>query len=54
MADMLSNKKLNTIVAELFILLHNTISLFQKYETNLYVLFYYENSEQTRTSTNSI
>ena len=62
-ADMLSNKKLNPIVTELFIrgrklnisvaLLQNSILLHQKM-TKFYALFYYENPKHTRTSTNCI
>ena len=63
-ADILSNKKLNPIVTELFIRGRKlNISLVfiailfccgKKYQTNVYALLYYENSTQTRTSTNYI
>ena len=57
---MLSNKKLNPIVTELFIggrklnicLVFITPSYFPV--TKLYALFYYEISKETRTSTNCI
>ena len=62
---MLSYKKLNLIVTELFIrgkklnisLVFNTQSYLaapEKCYTKFYALFYYENSKQTRTSTNFI
>ena len=64
-ANMLSNKKLNLVVTELFIrcrklkisLVFITQSCFavaKKYYTKFYALFYYENSKQTRASTNFI
>ena len=64
-ADMLSNKKLNPVVIELFIrgrklnisLVLITQSVFfctKKYQTKFYAVFYYENSKQKRTSTNRI
>ena len=63
-ADMLSNKKLNPIVTELFIRGRKlNISCFyytilfccsKKYQTKLNTLFCYENSKQKRTSTNCI
>ena len=64
MADMLSNKKINPIVTELFIkgrklkiyLVFITQSHFTlpKKLTKLNTLFRYENSKQTRGSTNCI
>ena len=64
---MLSNKTLNPIVTELFIrgrkliislVFQNLILLclfiFFLYYTKLYALFHYENSRNTRTSTNCI
>ena len=60
-ADMLSNKKLNPILPELFIRRIKHFSCFyytilfyctKKYWAKFYMLFYYENSKQTRTSTN--
>ena len=66
-AHMLSNKRLNPRVTELFIrggklsiylfLLHNLFLLYQRIiQTAFYTLFYYENSKQiaNRTSTNCI
>ena len=65
-ADMLSNKKLNPMVTELFIrsikldisLVFIIQSLFSCAKNVrivlIYALFYYENSKQTRTSTNCI
>ena len=63
-ADMLTNKKLNPIVTELFIrgaklnisLVIITQSCFAepKCQTKFYKLFYYENSKHTRASTNRI
>ena len=61
-ADMLSNKKLNPIVTELFIrgrklnisLVFITQCCSQKYQTKFYALFYRENSKQKRTSTSCI
>ena len=64
-ADMLSNKKFNPIVTQLFIrgrklnisLVFITQPYFavpKKCYTKFYALFYYENSKQTRTSTNWI
>ena len=58
--DMLSNKKFNPIVMELFIwgftlllfLLGSFILMYQ--ETKFYILSYYESSKQTRASTNRI
>ena len=59
-ADMLSNKKYNPIVNDLFIRGRKlSISLVflavlfycaKKYQTKVYALFYYENSKQMRTS----
>ena len=66
MSDILSNEKLNLIVTELSIrdrnlniflfLLCNLILLWQKNIrlNSTHYLFYYENSKQTRTSTNCI
>ena len=64
MLRMLSNKKLNEIVTELFIrgrkvnillfLLHNLILLYQKLLAKLYTVFHYENSKQMRASANCI
>ena len=48
--DMLNNKKLNPIVTELFIR-GRKLDVFSCF---YYTLFYYENSKQTRTSTNCI
>ena len=58
-ADMLSNKKLNPVITELFIRgrkLDISIALLcqKKNYTKFYTLFYYGNSKQTRTSTNCI
>ena len=63
-AGMRSNKKLNPKVIELFIrdrklkiflfLSQNLILLFQKNRLNSTHYFYYENSKQTRASTNHI
>ena len=64
-ADMLSNKKLNPIVTELFIrgnrlnisgFFYHTVLFHcsQKYWTKFNALFCYENSKQRRTSTNCI
>ena len=65
-ADMLSNKKLNSIVTELFIrgrklnvflllfLLHNLICCVKKYQTKFYALFDDKNFKQMSTSTNCI
>ena len=63
-ADMLCNKKLNSIVTELFIrdrkLNISLVFITQSYFTVpkdirlFYSLFYYENSKQPRTSTNRI
>ena len=64
-ADILSNKKLNTVVTELFIrgrkqnfsLVFVTQSYFavpKKYQTKFYTLFHYENSRQIRASTHRI
>ena len=63
--DMLSNKKLNPIVTELFIrgrkLNISIVSITkfyfccsEKYQTKFYKLFHYENSEQKITSINRI
>ena len=64
-ADMLSNKKLNGIVTELFtrgrklnislvFIIQSCFAVPTKCKTRLYALFYRENSKQTRTSTNCI
>ena len=64
-ADMLNNKKLNPIVTELFIrgrelnvsfvfITQSYFAVPKKYQTRLYALSYYENSKQTRISTNCI
>ena len=63
-ADMLSNEKLNPVVTELFIrgrkvnisLVFITESYFAlpKKQAKFLALIYYENSKQTRTSTNCI
>ena len=50
-ADLLSNRKLNPIVTELFI---RSGWCAKKYQSKFYALFYYENSKQTRDSTNCI
>ena len=54
--DMLSNKKLNPIVTETFLLffLHNILLLFPKKLTKFCALFYYQNSKQKGTSKNCI
>ena len=54
--DMLSNKKLNPILTETFLLffLHNILLLFPKKLTKFYALFYYQNSKQKGTSKNCI
>ena len=64
-AGMVSNKKLNPIVSELFIrggklnisLVLITQSYFgmpKKFETKFYALFYYDNSKKTRTASSCI
>ena len=64
-ADMLSNKKLNPIVTELFIRDRKlNISLFfitksyfavpKKYQTRFFALFYCGDSRETRTSKNCV
>ena len=63
-ADMLSNKKTNVIVTELFIrdrkLNVSLVLIIQSYfsvpknTTKFYTLIYYKNSKQTRTSANLI
>ena len=56
-ADMLSNKKLNAIVTELFIGQQKTKYISSFYYTILFCCskkFYYDNSKQKRTSTNCI
>ena len=61
-ADMLSNKKVNPVITKLLIR-GRKLSCFyyailfccvKKYYTKFYALFYYENSKQTRTSTNHL
>ena len=54
--DVLSNKKLNPIVTETFLLffLHNILLLFPKKLTKFCALFYYQNSKQKGTSKNCI
>ena len=61
---MFSNEKLNPIVTELFIrgrelkishvLSHSLIFLCEKILDSIYALFHYENSKETKTSTNCI
>ena len=59
-ADMLSNKKPNLIVTELFIrgrkqrfyCFYYTVLLFCAKNTKFYAISYYENSRQTRVSSN--
>ena len=64
-ADMLSNKKLNPVVTELFIrgrrlnislpfVAQSYFTVPKKYQTKFYALFYHENPKQMRTSTNCI
>ena len=60
-ADMLSNKKLNPVVTELFIRDRKLCNMYPVFITQsyfaipkLYTIFYYENSEQTRASPNCI
>ena len=63
-ADMLSNKKLNPIVTELFlrgkklnislIFISLLLCCTKEYLTKFYALFYYDNSKQAGTSTNCI
>ena len=63
--DMLSNKKRNPIVTELFIrgrklnislvfIVQSYFAVPKKYQTKFYTIFYYGNSKQVRASTNSI
>ena len=62
-ADMLSNKKHNPVVTELFIrgrkpnislvlITQSFFSVPKKYRTKLYAMLYYENPKQTIASTN--
>ena len=63
-ADMLTNKRLNPVVTELFIkgtklnislvFITQYYLLCQNNWTKFYTLFYYENSKQATTSTNCI
>ena len=61
-ADILSNKKLNTVVTELFIrgrkqnfslvfVAESYFAVPKKYQTRFYTLLYYKNSRQIRAST---
>ena len=52
-ADMLNNKKLNPIVIELFIT-GRKLNITHFLTFKLYILFYYKNSKQTKTSRNCI
>ena len=52
-ADMLSNKKFNPILTDLFIT-RRKLNISIVFTTQLYTLFCYENSKQARTSINCI
>ena len=52
-ADMLSNKKFNPILTDLFIT-RRKLNVSIVFTTQLYTLLCYENSTQTRTSINCI